>query len=319
MRLYMYAVVEGLWSFILITIILRTRALSTLPKQVSRPKPCSMASSVDDHGIQLGDFHYQQPSCKDISTCFKIESNSYPSDEAASFESLQYRQEKALPYFLCALVDDKIVGFICATRTNQFEEESMSTHDNDGKLLAIHSVVVEESYRRKGIATAMLKAYLDKVQRENNGSIQAIVLLAKEHLLGFYVKCGFVANRASPIIHGQGLWFELEKTLVRTTLDEGESWFCKTEQFKKPYPEVKPYLEEHKLWVLDMRKSGHCMTSGYRVDEKGRPGGGGLMFLAAKTYDEAQSIVLKDPLVANDCVDWVLNGWNRQVGDIEIR
>lgn len=43
------------------------------------------------------------------------------------------------------------------------------------------------------------------------------------------------------------------------------------------------------------------------------------MFLAAKSYDEALKLVQQDPLVANDCVDWQLNGWIGQVGDIQMR
>jgi hypothetical protein len=40
------------------------------------------------------------------------------------------------------------------------------------------------------------------------------------------------------------------------------------------------------------------------------------MFLEAKSYEDAhQSLVLQDPLVAKDCVDWELNGWIGQVGD----
>jgi hypothetical protein len=55
------------------------------------------------------------------------------------------------------------------------------------------------------------------------------------------------------------------------------------------------------------------------VDADGKPGGGGLMFLAAKSYQDALDIVLQDPLVANDCVDWELNGWIGQVGDVQMR
>ena len=55
------------------------------------------------------------------------------------------------------------------------------------------------------------------------------------------------------------------------------------------------------------------------MDADGKPGGGGLMFLAAKNYSEAYQLVLQDPLVANDCVDWQLNGWIGQVGDVQMR
>lgn len=78
-------------------------------------------------------------------------------------------------------------------------------------------------------------------------------------------------------------------------------------------------MDAHKVWVADLRHQGYCITSGYRVDSNGRPGGGGLMLLAAESYDDAMSVVLNDPLVANDCVDWELNGWVGQVGDIYLR
>lgn len=267
------------------------------------------------------DLTFRQPASEDVPKCFEIESASYPEDEAATLESLHNRQSNAGYYFQCAILDGKIVGFVCATRCSLFEEESMSTHDPEGKLLAIHSVVVQEEYRRKGIASAMLRHYVEKVQVENtDGSIESMVLLAKAHLLGFYVTCGFQVNRPSPIVHGQDLWFELEKSTVRRLpVDGKETWFCKTETFKRPFPEVQPHLEAHKDWVKHLRRNGHCITSGYRVDSEGMPGGGGLMFLAANSYDEAQKLVLQDPLVANDCVDWQLNGWNGQVGDVQMR
>jgi len=252
---------------------------------------------------------------------FEIESASYPEDEAATLESLNYRQSKARNYFQCAILDGEIVGFVCGTRCSFFEEESMATNVPTGKLLAIHSVVVREEYRRKGIASAMLKRYVEKIQVENtDGSIESIVLLAKSSLLGFYVKSGFQVNRPSPIIHGKDLWFELEKRIVRgLPLVGQEKWFCKTESFKRPFPQVKPHLKAHKDWVKDLRRQGYCITSGYRVDSEGKPGGGGLMFLAANSYEDALKLILQDPLVENDCVDWQLNGWIGQVGDIQMR
>lgn len=46
--------------------------------------------------------------------------------------------------------------------------------------------------------------------------------------------------------------------------------------------------------------------------------GGGLMLFAAEDYAAAEKLVLQDPLVANECVDWSLNGWVADVGDIEL-
>ena len=106
---------------------------------------------------------------------------------------------------------------------------------------------------------------------------------------------------------------------IRSLPNEDESWFVKTEQFYKPFPEVKPHLEAHREWVARLRADGYCITSGYRVDGEGKPGGGGLMFFAAKNYDEAEALVRTDPLIANKCVDWKLNGWIAEVGDVQLR
>jgi uncharacterized protein YciI/ribosomal protein S18 acetylase RimI-like enzyme len=290
------------------------------------------AASKTECVILLPHLSYRSPTPEDIPRCFEIESASYPADEAATLEGLKYRQANAGDYFqLCTIHEDSeetIVGFVCSTRCHDFTEESMSTHHHDGKLLAIHSVVVEEPFRRRGIAKTMLQHYVKHIKEQQQlpptdrkSPISSMVLLAKAHLLGFYVQCGFHVNRPSPIVHGQELWYELEQSCsdIRSLPNDDESWFCKTEQFKRPFPEVKPYLEEHKLWVEQLRRKGYCITSGYRVDAEGKPGGGGLMFLAAKSFQDALEIVKQDPLVANDCVEWELNGWIGQVGDVQMR
>jgi len=264
--------------------------------------------------MNLSKMTFRQAIRADIDACFAIEEASYPSDEAATLESLVYRQEQAGDYFRCAVYDSKVVGFITGTKCGEFVEESMTTHDERGRLLAIHSVAVDAKYRRKGLATRMMKDYIDYVE-----NIDSIVLIAKEHLLGFYVKCGFAVLRPSAIVHGKDLWYDLERRMIRSSPAENQKWFVKTETFCKPFPDVKPFLDEHKLWVHKLRSEGISITSGYRVDSEGKPGGGGLMFLAAENYEAARAIVSEDPLVANGCVEWELNGWIGQVGNVEMR
>lgn len=88
----------------------------------------------------------------------------------------------------------------------------MSNHDPEGKLLAIHSVAIAEPYRRKGYATLMLREYIQSVKRVDRCPSK-LVLLAKAHLLGFYVRSGFQVVQPSPIVHGAELWFDLEMDL----------------------------------------------------------------------------------------------------------
>lgn len=97
-------------------------------------------------------------------------------------------------------------------------------------------------------------------------------------------------------------------------------WFVKTETFKASlsFPEIRPHLEAHKVWVAGLREDGMSISSGYRVDSEGKPGGGGLMLFTAEDYAAAEKIVRCDPLIANDCVDWTLNEWVADVGDIAL-
>src|SRR5210317_825169 len=86
------------------------------------------------------------------------------------------------------------------------------------------------------------------------------------------------------------------KTLLHAA-PEGMKWFVKTEQFCKPYPQVKPHLEAHREWVSSLRDENSAqqvIASGYRVDENDKPGGGGLMIFAAKDYSAAEVLVKND-------------------------
>ncbi len=106
-------------------------------------------------------------------------------------------------------------------------------------------------------------------------------------------------------------------------------WFVKTETFRESlsFLEIKPHLEAHRAWVRSLREEDRggsdgraraIVVSGYRVDAYDRPGGGGLMIFAAEDYTAAEEFVRGDPLVANECVDWQLNKWIAETGDISV-
>jgi len=108
-------------------------------------------------------------------------------------------------------------------------------------------------------------------------------------------------------------------TPARSTSDADRlHWFVKTETFCQPFPIVKPHLEAHREWVAAERAGGYPVVSGYRVDENGKPGGGGLMLFRAASHEEAVAFVANDPLVANECVSYQVNRWIAEVGDIAL-
>jgi len=204
---------------------------------------------------------------RDIQRVAALEAASYPEDEAASETGIRFRQQHAGAFFQVARVggDTQLVGFVNGTlsKGEQLEHESMSAHDPDGSLLCIHSVVcghvvqgwywtlpiwrrallcvqvVDGAFRRRGIASAMLKQYVryvceQQVRRPRSvgrledpaqwltrrlvhgppspthqTQVKRIAMIAKAYLIGFYVSCGFAVTKLSPVVHGKDPWFEL--------------------------------------------------------------------------------------------------------------
>ncbi|EFC39120.1 acetyltransferase [Naegleria gruberi] len=149
----------------------------------------------------------------------KYESESYPEDEAATYEKLKYRLENANSVFrgyftssTCSDDEEKLIGFVCGTKTQNkiLTHDTMSVHDPspNARTLCIHSVVIQQAYRKKGLGLAMLKSYLQYLKDEN--LCDKILLLSKSHLIHFYESAGFILNGESNVVHGQEKWYELE-------------------------------------------------------------------------------------------------------------
>ena len=90
--------------------------------------------------------------------------------------------------------------------------------------------------------------------------------------------------------------------------------FIKTEKFKDKALELsnyerKKFLLMHKEWVKKINKSGHCIHSGYLINEKKIAGGGGLLIIEAKDYLTAKKIIENDPMIKHELVIWDLQEW----------
>ncbi|KAF8933361.1 hypothetical protein BGZ47_010895, partial [Haplosporangium gracile] len=169
----------------------------------------------------------------------------YPESEAASLKNLIFRQDAAPELFLgCYLRKDdnqdssipinpnttntsssslELVGYIVSTLVSgdHLTHSSMSSHDPSGDAVCIHSVCVSSAFQRRGIATRLLKEYLEHLQKLNknaNASSSAkkltrVLLIAHEHTIGLYAGVGFVLVGKSSVEHGPDPWFEMVFTL----------------------------------------------------------------------------------------------------------
>ena len=98
-------------------------------------------------------------------------------------------------------------------------------------------------------------------------------------------------------------------------------WFIKTESFTKQTlklekKERKVLIAKHKSWVIKLQSLGMTISSGYLVDEKQLPGGGGLMIIKATCFEEAKSLIEKDPMITDGFVKWELHEWIPLVGKL---
>ena len=89
--------------------------------------------------------------------------------------------------------------------------------------------------------------------------------------------------------------------------------FVKTEIIKKEFISKnklkKKLIDNHKLWIKELKKAGVNIKSGFLVNEIKEPGAGGLLIIEVNTYEEALKIIKEDPMIKNKIVDWKLNEW----------
>lgn len=83
----------------------------------------------------------------------------------------------------------------------------MKSHDEAGTTICIHSVCIDPTYRRQGKGLELLTTYLKYLKTLKHTEL--ILLITKEYLIPFYMKCGFELVGISTIVHGNDQWYEM--------------------------------------------------------------------------------------------------------------
>eukprot|EP00931_Biecheleriopsis_adriatica_P008933 TRINITY_DN110065_c0_g1_i1.p1 TRINITY_DN110065_c0_g1~~TRINITY_DN110065_c0_g1_i1.p1 ORF type:complete len:525 (+),score=109.32 TRINITY_DN110065_c0_g1_i1:61-1575(+) len=158
----------------------------------------------------------------DVPKAADIEARSYPADEAASPEKLEYRQRVAPELFYGVYQEGSggagLIAFIVSTAAQgeDMEEESMSVHVSGGDSICIHSVAVDAPFRRRGIARSMVRAYVEALAADQSPTGKAakrMLLIAHANLLGLYRQCGFEFLGPSKVVHGSEAWYDMRLDL----------------------------------------------------------------------------------------------------------
>lgn len=183
-------------------------------------------SDDTNESVMMSRVKYRRATPTDVLPCFELEKAAYSPEEKPSKNELQYRQHHAASYFRVAVVEEDgneeedestIVGFVCSTRCDPLEEDTISmSHKHNGQLLIIHTIVVKEEYRRQGLGSAMLQDYIAKHRSANSTAenpISKVVLFAKQDFLTFFIQSGFSVIRPSANVDGKDQRYYLELSL----------------------------------------------------------------------------------------------------------
>jgi arylalkylamine N-acetyltransferase len=139
----------------------------------------------------------------------ELEQQSYPPDESANRSKMEYRWKQAPSLQMTLLKEDRVVGLIMATASQgpTLTEESMKSHDPNGRVLCIHSVVIHPSYRGSKLGQQFLSFYL--VQQKATGQFERAAIICHQSLVSYYQSVGFISLGPSTVSHGLSDWIDM--------------------------------------------------------------------------------------------------------------
>lgn len=154
----------------------------------------------------------------DLDACCDVESAAFPADEAASRDRVTQRLSIYPEGFLVAEREARIVGLVMCGASHQpdLADEALKdlvAHDPDGAHLVVFSVAVHPSEQRRGLGGRLVQATLDRARALGK---TAVLLLCKDHLVGFYERHGFVMVGPSASTHGGARWIEMRCDVAPT-------------------------------------------------------------------------------------------------------
>ena len=139
-------------------------------------------------------------------------------------QTFSFRQKTAPDLFLGAFVPQTgsnrtLLGYVDGVLSAEttLTSESMSTHVPGAHTVLIHGVCVTPDARKRGIASALLGEYQQRLAAA--GSYERVLLISHEETIAFYERIGFKSRGLSSIAFAGVPWFELEWAVPSGQLD----------------------------------------------------------------------------------------------------
>ena len=143
----------------------------------------------------------------------EIETICFPPNEACSPENMKDRIAVASDYFLVAVDKStgKIAGFLngVCSDDEKFKDDFFTKadeHDPSGKNVMLTGLDVLPEYRKKGLASYIMKTYVEN--QKDNGK-EALYLTCLEEKVEMYKKMGFTSNGMADSSWGGEAWYEM--------------------------------------------------------------------------------------------------------------
>jgi len=151
----------------------------------------------------------------DLDHCIEVETSGFPSEEAASPETIKLRIENYPQGFLVAELDGQLVGMLNSAATHKMDisDEALKQligHDPEGINMVVFALVVLPKYQKRGIARMLILRFAEEsrgLKKEN------ILLLCKQPLVKYYQSLGFEHLGLSKSTHGGAEWHTMRLPL----------------------------------------------------------------------------------------------------------
>lgn len=157
-------------------------------------------------------FNFRSPIVKDLERIMEIEKLGFPSEEAASSESMKERIEVIHDSFIVAVTEfDNPVGYVVGPVIPErylYDELFEKTVENPsiGGYQSILSLVVDPQFQKFGVASKLLTelANLSRDKKRNG-----ITLTCLESLIPFYERNGYKLEGISDSKHAGETWYNM--------------------------------------------------------------------------------------------------------------
>lgn len=142
----------------------------------------------------------------------QIETACFPPAEAASKEEILARMQAFPENFLVAELHGELVGFINGNNTDKpyLPDElyhDVSLHIPNGDYQTVFGLNVLQNFRRKGIAEALVKKYIEVARQRGRAGV---ILTCKDHMVHYYEKFGFQYYGQADSTHGGEKWNDMK-------------------------------------------------------------------------------------------------------------